>query len=137
MPIEITKMLKEVGDLLEKTFAKAKKMKLNDPRFVGKKVVFTSQHRMFIDEIVNPKKVKIIHEYLEEETIFEKIDPFKNIFGVLIDDDGTEKYIIFTNNGDVYQINVDEIDSQESWFGSILNPEDIQALESKENETIL
>lgn len=120
--IDFEQFGKSLSDMMTELFSNAQRITLDDPRFTGKPVVMlVSQKMMVVDS--TRKKVNFDQEVEYEESLFEDIDVSENRMGVICDDDGNELCMILINDGQIFQIDFDSIDSKESEMNQIMRPE--------------
>jgi len=69
------------------------------------------------------KKVNFDQEIDYEESLFEDIDVSENRMGVICDDNGNELCMIIINDGQIFKIDLDSLDSKDSEMNQIMRPE--------------
>jgi len=120
--IDFEQFGKMLSNTVTEMFSNTQKILLDDQRFVGKHVVMFVSQKMIVENST-AKKVNLDQEVNYEESLFEDIDVSENRMGVICDDDGNELCMIVVNDGQIFQIDLDSLDSKESEMNQIMRPE--------------
>lgn len=119
--IDFEQLAQTFSNIVTEMFSNAQKITLDDLRFTGKlTVMFVSQKMIVVKSTV--KKVNFDQEIEYEESLFEDIDVSENKMGIVCDDDGNELCMIIVNNGQIFQIDLDSLDSKDSEMNQIMRP---------------
>jgi len=108
--INIQEFQGELARWFHEVFSNAEKIEVNDPRFVGMDVRFISKVNL---QVTDSSKREIIvgDNYKTEMKKFENINEIQeDAVGVIIDEDGKEKELLFLKSGDVYKIDLSSIE---------------------------
>ncbi len=106
--VDIDKFLDFLKEVLSEVFKIVNRLEPSEPQFIGRKVTLISKPRMFVD-FIQKKTAYFDQEFIEIETQFEDIDIFEGGFGVIEDDLGKETDLIFVRSGEIYHINIEEL----------------------------
>ncbi|MCE2506667.1 MAG: hypothetical protein J4F36_09440 [Nitrosopumilaceae archaeon] len=117
--IDFEQFGKNLANMVNDVFSNAKIIPLDDPRFVGKTVVMIMGQRMIVESSTS-KKVNFDQEIEYKESLFQDIDLSENRMGVIYD--GDDELLIFVNNGRIFHIDFDSLDSQETEMNQIIMP---------------
>ena len=121
-PIDFEQFGKSLSDMMTELFSNAQRITLDDPRFTGKNTVMIISQKMIVENST-AKKVNFDQEVEYEESLFEDIDVSENRIGVICDKNGDELCMIIVNDGQIFQIDFDSLDSKEYEMNSIMRPQ--------------
>ena len=110
------------SNMMTDVFSNAQKITLNDPRFTGKSTVMLVSQKMIVEKSTR-KKVNFDQEIEYEESFFEDIDVSENRIGIICDDNGNESCMIIINDGQIFEIELDSLDSKDSEMNHVIRPE--------------
>ncbi len=119
--IDYEKFLIVLGKALDEIFSNAKKLSLNDPNYIERKVqVMTGQQLVF--EKKTRKKVVFNQDVEGYEANFEDIDLSKKGIGAIFDDNGNEISMIIIQNNEIFEINLDDLESKSDELDRLFRP---------------
>ncbi len=120
--IDFEQFGQSLSNMITELFSNAQKLALDDPRFMGKNAVMIISQKMIVENST-AKKVNFDQEVEYEESLFEDIDVSENRMGIICDDDGNELCMIVVNAGQIFQIDLDSLDSKEYEMNQIMRPQ--------------
>ena len=120
--IDFEQFGQSLSNIFTELFSNAQILSLDDSRFVGKNTVMIISQKMIVENST-AKKVKLDQKVEYEESLFEDIDVSENRMGVICDDDGNELCMIVVNDGKIFKIDLDSLDSKEIEMNQIMRPE--------------
>jgi len=121
-PIDFEVLTQSLSNMINELFSNAQKLSLDDPRFTGKPTVMIVGQKMVVEKST-AKKVNLDQEVEYEESFFEDIDVSENRMGIICDNVGNELCMIIVNDGQIFKIDLDSIDSEDSEMNQIMRPE--------------
>lgn len=111
----------ELGKEIERVFSSAKKIKLDDVEYHGKKILILHSQKMVISEKTR-KKVIFDQEIEYEEIFFENLDTSENYMGFVFDDNDQEQEILIVQNGEIFIIDIDVFEPENSNLDKMFRP---------------
>jgi len=108
--IDIQEFQGKLARWFHEVFSNAEKVELNDPRFTGMNVRFISKVNLQVTDS-NKKEITIGDNYETTLKKFENINEIQeDAIGVIINEDGKEKELLFLKSGDVYKLDLSNIE---------------------------
>ena len=111
-----------LSNIFTELFSNAQRLTLDDSRFVGKQTIMIISQRMVVEN-TTAKKVNFDQHVEYEESLFEDIDVSENRMGVICNENGNELCMIIVNDGQIFKIDLDSIDSKDFEMNQIMRPE--------------
>lgn len=112
-PIDIQEFQGELAEQVYDAFKNVERLEVTDPRYAGKKFKFISKVDLEVND-VKKKEMRIGDNYKETLKNFENINEIQeDAFGVLLDEDGKEKEVLFLKSADIYKLDLSSFDSKE------------------------
>jgi len=120
--IDFEQFGQSLSNIFTELFSNAQILSLDDPRFTGKHAIMIVSQKMIVENSTR-KKVNFDQEIEYEESLFEDIDVSENRIGIICDDNGNELCMIVINDGQIFKIDLEQLDSKDSEMNQIMRPE--------------